>query len=207
MVMKSEQINKLPHPPVAKRGLPFRIAFILFNGLTALDFVGVYDSIVRLKTMGFIPELEWDICALTDEVYDHTQLFLKPTRVGGTLEGYDIVIVPGGFSASKLVDNIEFVNWLKTARSCKIKASVCSGSLLLGAAGFLEGKKATSHLSAFDKLAQYCAQVIDQKVVEDGDVITARGVTSSIDLGLYLCETLAGTDAKEKIRKQIDFGE
>ncbi len=184
-----------------------KIAFVIYNGMTALDFIGAYDSIVRLKTMGFIPELEWDICALTEEIHDHTQLCLKPTRVGGTLEGYDIVIVPGGFSASKLVDDVEFVNWLKTAASCKIKASVCSGSLLLGAAGFLKGKKATSHRSAFKQLAQYCSQVVDQKVVEDGDVITARGVTSSIDLGLYLCEKLSGTEAKEKIRKQIDFGE
>lgn len=184
-----------------------KIAFVIYNGMTALDFVGVYDSVVRLKTMGFVPELEWEICSLTKEVFDHTQLCFKPTKFWGTLGDYDVLIIPGGFGARDLMDNTEFVSWLKTAASCKTKASVCSGSLLLGAAGFLKGKKATSHRSAFNVLEKYCAQVVDQKVVEDGDVITARGVTSSIDLGLYLCGKIAGKDAAEKIRKQIDFGE
>ncbi len=82
---------------------------------------------------------------------------------------------------------------------------MCTGALLLGAAGFLKGKTATTHPNAFRDLQKYCLSVVNQRVVDEGEVITARGVTSSIDLGLYLCEKLAGREAKEKIRKQMDY--
>jgi transcriptional regulator GlxA family with amidase domain len=98
-----------------------------------------------------------------------------------------------------------FIEWLKTAEPCKLKGSVCTGSLLLGAAGFLKGKKATTHPETFSKLKRFCSSVIDQRIVDEGDVITARGVTSSIDVGLYLCEKLAGREVKEQIRKQMDY--
>jgi cyclohexyl-isocyanide hydratase len=94
---------------------------------------------------------------------------------------------------------------LRTADACKYKVSVCTGALLLGAAGFLTGKTATTHRTAFNDLKPYCASVVDQRIVDEGDVITARGVTSSIDLGLYLCEKLAGHEVKERIRQQMDY--
>ena len=86
-----------------------------------------------------------------------------------------------------------------------MKASICTGSLLLGAAGFLKGKKATTHPEAFGELRKYCSSVVDERIVDEGDVITAGGVSSSIDLGLYLCEKLAGRAVKEQIRRQIDY--
>jgi transcriptional regulator GlxA family with amidase domain len=94
---------------------------------------------------------------------------------------------------------------VKTAANCRLKVSVCTGALLLGAAGFLKGRRATTHRTEFERLKEFCAAVVDERIVDEGDVITARGVTSSIDLGLYLCERLAGYEAKEKIRKQMDY--
>lgn len=182
-----------------------KIAFIIFDGMTSLDFIGVFDPVTRLKMMNFLPDLIWDICSYSDEVRDNSSLCIGPAKVKCSLENYDMIVVPGGFSARRLAQNEEFIAWIKTASNCKIKASVCSGSLLLGAAGFLKGKKATTHPSAFDELKKYCAQVAGERVVEDGDVITARGVTSSIDLGLYLCEKIAGREAREKIRMQMDY--
>jgi cyclohexyl-isocyanide hydratase len=77
---------------------------------------------------------------------------------------------------------------------------------LLGAAGFLHGKSATTHPNAFRLLGEFCAQVVvDQRIVDQGDVITARGVTASIDLGLYLCEKLTDFETREKIRLQMDY--
>ncbi|NOQ42765.1 MAG: DJ-1/PfpI family protein, partial [Desulfuromusa sp.] len=99
----------------------------------------------------------------------------------------------------------EFVSWLQTAAPVPLKASVCSGSLLLGAAGFLKGKRATTHPKAYTELVRYCAQVTDQRVVDEGDIITARGVTSSIDLGLHLVERLAGEEVRIEIAKQMDY--
>lgn len=116
-----------------------------------------------------------------------------------------MVVVPGGYATRKLVDDQEFIRWLQTAGDCKFKVSVCTGSVLLGAAGFLEGKRATTHRSSFDELRPFCGEVLDRRIVDEGDTITARGVTSAIDLGLYLCEKLAGREVRERIQKQMDY--
>jgi transcriptional regulator GlxA family with amidase domain len=181
-----------------------KIAFVIFEQLTALDFIGVYDALTRLKTMHFIEDLQWDICAYTEIVSDKTGVVFTPNRVRESLGEYDMVVVPGGYGTRQLVNDAAFIAWLKTSANCKIKASVCTGSILLGAAGFLAGKRATTHPSAYSELAKYCT-VVDDRVVDEGDVITARGVSSSIDLGLYLCEKFAGHDVKERIRKQMDY--
>jgi cyclohexyl-isocyanide hydratase len=182
-----------------------KVAFIVYTGMTALDFIGVYDPVIRLKTMDFMPDLEWDICAHSQEVSDNAGLRFTPNKIGESLQPYDMIIVPGGIGTRNLVDDPELIAWLKTSASCKFKVSVCTGSLLLGAAGFLEGKTATTHPNAFHDLQKYCKSVVHKRVVDEGDVITARGVTSSIDLGLYLCEKFAGREVKEKIRQQMDY--
>lgn len=182
-----------------------KAAFVIYDGMTALDFVGVYDALTRLKTMSFIPGFEWEICARTEQVTDGSGLRFTPTITRGGLEVFDVVIVPGGYGARKLAGDTEFISWLRSSENCKLKASVCTGSLLLGAAGFLKGKRATTHRSAFDELRPFCETVVDEKVVDEGDIITARGVTSSIDLGLYLCEKLAGRAARERIQRQMDY--
>jgi transcriptional regulator GlxA family with amidase domain len=182
-----------------------KAAFIIYDEMTAMDFIGVYDALIRLKIMNFMPDFEWEICAHTNMVVDGGGLQITPTRAQGTLKGYDMTIVPGGYGSRKLASDHDFIHWLKTAEVCKLKASVCTGSILLGAAGFLKGKRATTHPSAFDELRPFCETVVDERVVDEGDVITARGVTSSIDLGLYLCEKLAGRQARERIARQMDY--
>ena len=185
--------------------IKLRIAFIIYDGMTSLDFIGVYDPITRLKTMGFMPDLVWEICARSEEVYDSTGLRFIATKVGEPLHRYDMVVVPGGFGSRELLDDEKFIGWLRTAAPCRFKVSVCTGALLLGAAEFLKGKKATTHRGAFNELERFCDKVVDERVVDEGDVMTARGVTSSIDLGLYLCEKLGGAEAKERIRQQMDY--
>jgi transcriptional regulator GlxA family with amidase domain len=182
-----------------------RVAFVVYDGMTALDFVGIYDAVTRLRTMGFIQELEWDVCALTAEVMDGSGLRIAASRVGGSLAEYDWVIVPGGFGSRTLAQDAEFIGWLETAAACKLRASVCTGSILLGAAGFLKDKRATTHPTSFAELRPYCKQVVDDRIVDEGDVISARGVTSAIDLGLYLCEKVAGRDVRQRIAAQMDY--
>ena len=182
-----------------------KVAFIIFNRMTALDFVGVYDPLTRLKSMGLMPALSWDVCAHSTEVADDKGLAFTPTKVGEPLGNYNLVIVPGGFGTRELVDDEGFIEWLKTSAPCGLKASVCTGSLLLGAAGFLAGRRATTHPSAFRELERFCREVSDQRVVDEGDVVTARGVTSAIDLGLHLVERFVGKEGRERIRKQMDY--
>lgn len=184
-----------------------RVAFVLYNNMTALDFIGVYDPITRLRSLGFISDLQWEMCAISEIVQDSQGLGFVPTAIYPSLAGFDLVIVPGGVTSlvCNLMKNTEFIAWLKTAADCQLKISVCTGSLLLAAAGFLQGKKATTHPSAFSQLAKFCPVVENQRIVDEGDVITARGVTASIDLGLYLCGKLAGEEAKATIREKMDY--
>jgi transcriptional regulator GlxA family with amidase domain len=181
------------------------VAFIIYDRMTALDFVGVYDAVTRLKTMRFVADFQWEVCAMAAEVADGSGLCLKASRVGGSLAEYDWLMVPGGFGSRTLAKDAAFIAWLQTAAGCHLKASVCTGSVLLGAAGFLKGKRATTHPMAFDELRPYCEQVVDDRIVDEGDVITARGVSSAIDLGLYLCERVAGRVVRERIAAQMDY--
>ncbi|MEW6211082.1 MAG: DJ-1/PfpI family protein [Acidobacteriota bacterium] len=181
-----------------------KVAFIIFDQMTTLDFVGIFDPLTRLKTMGFLEDFTWDICAFTSEVIDPAGLRLLPQKVAEPLL-CDMLVVPGGYGTRRLITDQDFIRWLQTARDCRYKVSVCTGSVLLGAAGFLEGKRATTHRSSFDELRPFCREVVDLRIVDEGDIITARGVTSAIDLGLYLCEKLAGRETRERIQKQMDY--
>ncbi len=181
------------------------IAFILFDGLTMLDFIGFYDPIMRLKTQGFIPELSWDFCSFTNSVRDNFGLSVATTKIRQSLDAYDMIYLPGGFGTRTLQHDKEFVNWLKTARNVPYKVSVCTGSLLLGAAGFLQDRMATTNFHAYAELEAYCPKVQQVRIVDDRDVITAGAVASSLDLGLYICEKFAGAKAREAIRVNMDY--
>jgi transcriptional regulator GlxA family with amidase domain len=182
-----------------------KFGFVIYSGMTSLDFIGIYDPLTRLKTMGFLESLKWDICAVEEKVRDSTGLTFLPTVVGVPLAAYDVVVIPGGPLARKLAQDASFVQWIKSAEPCPLKVSVCSGALLLGAAGFLKGKKATTHAATRDELMPYCSQVSDERIVDEDDVITCGGVTAGIDLGLYLCGKFVSLDAKEIIKRQMDY--
>ncbi|SEA24596.1 cyclohexyl-isocyanide hydratase [Desulfuromusa kysingii] len=182
-----------------------KAAFIIFDQMTALDFVGVYDPLTRLKTMDFMPKFHWQICSFCTDVADNQDLRFNPDSSQQPLGDFDLLVVPGGYGSRSLQHNEGFISWLKTAKEVPLKASVCTGSLLLGAAGFLSGKRATTHPNAYDELARYCGEVSQQRVVDAGDVITARGVTSAIDLGLYLVERIAGKEIRIEIARQMDY--
>ncbi|MDH5534909.1 MAG: DJ-1/PfpI family protein [Betaproteobacteria bacterium] len=182
-----------------------KTAFVIFDRMTALDFIGAYDPLTRLKSMQIIPDFDWDICAVAEEVADDKGMSFTPGFVAEPLSKYDLVVVPGGFGTRTLQHDKAFVDWLRTSEPVKLKASVCTGSLLLGAAGFLKGKRATTHPSAFEELKPYCAQVVDERVVDEGEIVTARGVTSAIDLGLYLVERLSSAEARKRVAKQMDY--
>jgi cyclohexyl-isocyanide hydratase len=186
-------------------GVKMKTAFIIFDQMTALDLIGVYDPLTRLKSMNFIPEFNWEICAVKSKVSDDKGLRFMPDKVAEPLSDYDMLVVPGGFGTRSLQHDKSFVDWLRSADPVKLKTSVCTGALLLGSAGFLKGKQATTHPNAFDELKPYCAAVVNQRVVDEGGVVTARGVTSSIDLGLHLVERLAGREARAAIAKQMDY--
>src|SRR5689334_10231248 len=109
-----------------------KIAFIIFDRMTALDFIGIYDPVTRLKSMGFISDLEWDICAYTKIVEDDKGLKVSPSKVKKPLNSYDIIIIPGGFGTRVLKNDPKFMDWIKTSKDVALKVSVCTGSVIFG---------------------------------------------------------------------------
>ena len=182
-----------------------KVAYVIFDGVTWLDFIGVYDAVSRLKSMGFVKDLSWDICSLKDRASDNFGLTIVADNVGRPLDSYDAIFVPGGHGTRTLIQDEIFLNWIRSAAEVKLKMSVCTGSLILGAAGFLKSKKATTNFLEYETLRPFCAEVIKEKLVVDGDVITAGAVSSSLDLGLYLCEKWAGPEAREVIQQRMDY--
>jgi len=182
-----------------------QIAFVIYNGLTLLDLAGVYDPVTRLRSMGFVPDLACDLCARTPEVRSSEGARLVPDRVACDLAEYDYVIVPGGDGVRELMGDPGFLRWIPAPSAKTAVAAVCGGSLLLGASGMLRSCRATTHPDLRGPLAHFAREVSSDRVVDEGRIITAGGVTASIDLGLYLCERIAGPEAREKIRRQMDY--
>lgn len=182
-----------------------KAAFVVFDRMTSLDFIGFYDPVTRLKSMKIMDDFEWRICSMTKHVVDDRGLQLEADAVAVPLSSYDMLFVPGGFGTRNLQHDRGFLDWLKTAGSAPLKVSVCTGALLLGAAGFLRGRRATTHPSAYKELEPYCGAVVQERVVDEGDIITARGVSSAIDMGLHLVQRLAGADARARIATQMDY--
>ena len=186
-----------------------KAALIIFDNMTALDFIGFYDPITRLRTMKFLQDFEWKICAhstkVSTQITDDRGLKITADSVGESLAGFDLLFIPGGFGTRSLQHDRPFVDWIGTAQNATLKTSVCTGSLLLGAAGFLKGKRATTHPSAYKELEPYCDTVVQQRIVDEGSIITGGGVSTSIDLGLHVVQRLAGADARARIAKQMDY--
>jgi transcriptional regulator GlxA family with amidase domain len=182
-----------------------KLAYIIFDGITWLDLIGVYDPISRLKSMKYMPELSWDICCYNETAKDNFGLEVKAAKVKAPLSNYDAIVVPGGHGTRELQFNSHFINWVKTAEPVDYKISICTGSLILGAAGFLKNKTATTNFREYEALKPYCEKISTERIVEDGNVITAGAVSASLDLGLFLCNKWAGRQAVEEIRKRMDY--
>ncbi|OAB45273.1 DJ-1/PfpI family protein [Paenibacillus glacialis] len=182
-----------------------RIAFVVFNGLTFLDFIGFYDVIYQLNLFDETKGTTWDICGFTEEISDELGLTIKVNKIKPDLSEYDLLFVPGGLGTRELRFDNEFISWLRQAEQVEHIVSVCTGSLLLGAAGLLKNKKATTHPAAYELLEPYCKEVMKSRIVKDGNLITAGGVSTSIDLALYIVELFLNKEAVDIIKKQIDY--
>ncbi|HUG38244.1 MAG TPA: DJ-1/PfpI family protein [Candidatus Limnocylindrales bacterium] len=182
------------------------IAFLIFPRMTFLDLIGGYDALRRVASMGIDSEVKHRIIGTEAQVADDSGLVVKADSVYEDLSGFDLLYVPGGVGTRLLASDPTYVEYLRTWGSTRPMASVCTGALLLGAAGYLQGRRATTHHNAYDLLRPLCREVVtDQRVVDEGQVVTAGGVASSLDLGLYLVERFWGAPAREKIAAQMAY--
>lgn len=179
---------------------------LVFPGLTLLDLVGAYDSLRRVGPMGIDREVSVRIIGTEAEIADETGLIVQPDAVYDDLAGYDLLYVPGGTGTRTLMHDPRLLAYLATWGGERPLASVCTGALLLGAAGYLKELRATTHHRALDLLTPLCREVVaNQRIVDEGRVVTAGGVASSLDLGLYLVEKYWGAAARETIAAQMEY--
>lgn len=183
-----------------------RFGFVAYDGMTLLDLVGAHDPIARIATMGFDPHSSAEIVsASAPAVWARDGARLEVARVRPPLDEFDAVIVPGGAGARVLAEDPAVLDWLRAFPENRLLASVCTGALLLGAAGRLAGRRATTHRSALEGLSRYAALPVEARVVDEGQVVTAAGVTSALDLGLFIVDRFAGPEAAERIAQQMEF--
>ena len=180
---------------------PFRIGFLLFPGLTQLDLTGPYEVLARLP--GAELHLIWKTL---EPVRSEHGLTILPTVTLTSCPPLDLVCVPGGGGVSALLDDVEVLAFLRRAAAeARYVTSVCTGSLLLGAAGLLRGRRATSHWLSRDLLRAFGAQPTAERVVVDGNVITGAGVTAGVDFALRVVAELAGREVAEVIQLGVEY--
>jgi len=182
-----------------------KVAFVVYDGMTLLDFAGAYDPVTRLNSMGFVPDLSCTICARTETVRSSEGVVLAECSTPESLGEFDYVIVPGGDGVQGLMKDPAFLHWIAAVPETTTLVGICGGSLLLGAAGLLRTRRATTHPALRPVLAHFAREVSTDRIVDEGRIITAGGVTAAIDLGLYFCEKIAGPDVREKIAAQMDY--
>lgn len=203
-VVRALPLDELDACPDAVAGT--RFGFVAFRGMTLLDLVGVHDPIARIAGMGFDPSTSCEVFAAHDgPLWAADGARYACDRVRPDLSAFDVLVVPGGPGARALVDDAEVVAWLRTFPPNRLAVSVCTGALLLGAAGRLRGKRATTHASALDRLAEHGATASRERVVDEGDVITAGGVTSGLDAGLHVVRSVAGDAVADRVAAQMEW--
>jgi transcriptional regulator GlxA family with amidase domain len=178
------------------------IAVVLFDRLTALDAIGPYEVLSRLpdsKVHFVATERGW-------KRTDTGALALLAEAALDELPSPAVLVVPGGPGQTDAMDDDKLLDWIRTAhRTSTWTTSVCTGSLILGAAGVLDGRRATSHWLALDVLPDYGAQPALERVVFDGKVVTAAGVSAGIDMALRLASRIAGDEVAQAIQLGLEY--
>lgn len=177
-------------------------AFLLYEGMTALDFVGPHEILCRLPG-AIVLRVAKKLGPITT---DSAGLQLVADHLISTVSSADILVIPGAGSATSLRNHPDILEWVRAIhKTTQWTTSVCTGSLILGAAGILTGLQATSHWAALDRLIGWGAKPTNARVVEAGKVITAAGVSAGIDMALMLMAKIAGTQAAQAMQLGIEY--
>jgi putative intracellular protease/amidase len=178
------------------------IAIPIYDRFTALDAIGPYEVLSRL------PEARVRFIAAEPGPYktDNTMLTMVAEASLDEVPSPDVVVVPGGIGTRALLEDERTLGWIRCAHETSSwTTSVCTGSLLLAAAGVLHGLEATTHWLELDRLRRLGAKPTTRRVVEQGKVITAAGVSSGIDMALVLASRIAGDDYAKSVQLMIEY--
>jgi putative intracellular protease/amidase len=178
------------------------IAILLFDRMTALDAIGPYEVLANLPgaNIKFVGE------TTGVKRTEHRSLGLSADFSVADVASADILVIPGGFGEEDVRAKPSMLEWVSAMHATtKWTTSVCTGALILGAAGILNGLDATTHWASRDILRQFGANPVKERVVERGKIITAAGVSSGIDMGLWLARRIAGDDVAHAIQIGIEY--
>ncbi|OQP83960.1 AraC family transcriptional regulator [Rhizobium rhizosphaerae] len=181
--------------------MTLRFGLLCFPNVQQLDLTAPYE--VFASVPGAEVHLVWKDL---DFLRSATGLWLKPTVRFADAPDFDVICVPGGAGVNALFHDKETLDFLKQkADMARFVTSVCTGALVLGQAGLLSGRRATTHWNALDFLAHFGATAVNERVVQDGTLITAGGVTSGIDFGLAVIAQLLGQEDAEAIQLSLEY--
>ena len=178
------------------------IAIPIYDRFTALDAVGPYEVLSRLPgaEVAFVAEQPGPVRT------DTRALALVADRALSEVDACDIVVVPGGPGSRAMLEPNPLHDWLRAVdATTQWTTSVCTGALLLGAAGLLDGLEATTHWTALDLLAGLGARPTEGRFVPQGKIVTAAGVSAGIDMALWLAAQIAGDDVAKAIQLGIEY--
>lgn len=193
-----------PRSKIHALGMPsanFSIGIFIFSGVTQLDFTGPYEVFSR------IPNAKVFLFAQTKgAITTESGMKFIPDYDFSDCPDLDILLVPGGSGTTILMEEFEVLDFLKEkAEKSKFITSVCTGSLVLAAAGLLDGYKATTHWLSLDVLKLFPVQISGERFVKDRNRITGGGVTAGIDFALFLTAEFFGIDLAEEIQLMIEY--
>ena len=179
----------------------FRVGMLLFPRLTQLDLTGPYEILARLP--GAEMHLLWKTL---EPVRSDTGMSIVPTTTLDACPKLDVICVPGGPGMNDLLEDQEVLAFLRrVAADARYVTSVCTGSLVLGAAGLLRGRRATSHWMSRHLLRAFGAEPVADRVVVDGNNVTGGGVTAGVDFALRLAAEVAGPSVAEAIQLGVEY--
>jgi cyclohexyl-isocyanide hydratase len=180
---------------------PITIGVLVFERMDQVDFTGPFAVLSR------VPDSTLRVVSVDGRaVRDHKGLLLTPDTALADAPAFDVLQIPGGPGQEALMDNAGVLSLIrKQVESKRVLFSVCTGALLCGAAGVLKGRRATTHWSAFDLLPYFGATPVKSRVVVDGNLVSAAGVTAGIDGALQLAALIRGDDAAQRIQLDIQY--
>ena len=180
---------------------PLTIGLLVFPDITQLDMTGPYEVFIRFP--GAKVELVWKT---VEPVRAGGGMLITPTVDFASCPELDVICIPGGTGMNRLLEDRETLDFIADrAARARYVTSVCTGALVLGAAGLLKGRRATTHWMSHDMLAAFGAIPVEARVVVDGNLLTGGGVTAGIDFALQLAAELFGTEVAQAIQLGIEY--
>ncbi len=178
------------------------VSILIYDGLTALDAIGPYDVLRQVPgwEVGFVAKQPGEVRT------DAGSLGLVADRGIAETDAVDILLVPGGYGCTEVAQDTEVLDWIRRVDSgSRLTTSVCTGSVILGAAGLLAGRRATGHWLWLEPLRAYGAEPVTGRWVEDGKYVTAAGVSAGIDMALHLVDREVGPEVAQAIQLGIEY--